>query len=1004
MDDLKSPIRFSERIRARVLAAEETAELEKKTIITSHKIGGSSSEKRHIQLSGSSKARASRARPCPSTQLSPSRTPSTTSPKRTAAMHLNGQDLLEEAESYVRSETTNTAGNQPSVQKDNNNTRDPMTDISEDGTQVEQDALYRPQLSDNGMKANLEHEISTGVKRLRPLSLDFNSDPNLDNGRNERANTKRHRKKNFCRVPSKSQVRLPDLAEMGMENVGHQGDSGILSDQHDHGNQSIPKDQVNTSERSIHEAGQNDKNLEGIALAGLETIHFEDLMDPEESEYAQSSVPSEPEYGHTNYDNEDSSHPATPERSTSPYSMSSTQSRAEWLQILIQDHIDRFVEMDPYNLTPLSFVLYSMPRHDSTATFMSRQSTYDLNVLDIWTITVQQPADGRPEGCTPEATVLRTDQVAFWLHIPLRDLIGFLAFATTAELNILNMYLQFRVGLIQQMQGDTPRPGSEEWATMVSILTMDDGMRFRLTWMLVMLFDERRTQADIVDSDSQQQQSRSDDQSDDQSDDSASSMTNLSSKSLDSTFDRLAYSGTLSQLQKVWARYRSFLPPWQEWVSSRYWYEIAPVASIEEDGIDQDLILEDLNMFEMILQSGERRRKELVDSGSLMRYNFLDVSKGFDELKVSPKTMSVWTPPPSPLGPITADADVSECALTAAQSPRQVTSDSYCDSNDSCGENSVDRLAPSSTTDITNTLTTSQDWDSFWSNQQSSTTDLYSSILQLQLQSQQAIQQQQIQQQLLAMQPDAMGLSYQPSSGLGLSSNQALSLVNPAPNTLQLDQPTTENSDLFYEFQQAGQLPGSDHFLPIHPQPSTTMDPIQSMTGVGVLPPNTMDMATSSPMALHPTLSSTPLAAADYNQLLVEQITRTFREMLDRRTQISEESLVTSPVSVQEQDPMHLLSPAREQLQQQIQDMPIPILSHTHSLPNLGHEQDPNSTLGQSIVETVLSATSVLEDPVPSGTVAAQGPSDHIQTVTGEFALEFAQALINPSSRSSIQI
>lgn len=98
--------------------------------------------------------------------------------------------------------------------------------------------------------------------------------------------------------------------------------------------------------------------------------------------------------------------------------------------------------------TPLATVIYWMPRVapiDSAASLMSSDP------MRFWTIPVKDI--DQPWERASVTLHLRTDQVAHWLHISMQDLVGFLTLCSIREMTALNMYLNFRLRLMNTMNG-----------------------------------------------------------------------------------------------------------------------------------------------------------------------------------------------------------------------------------------------------------------------------------------------------------------------------------------------------------------------------------------------------------------------------------------------------------------------------------------------------------------------------------------------------------------------
>ncbi|KAG0211124.1 hypothetical protein BGX33_004512 [Mortierella sp. NVP41] len=177
----------------------------------------------------------------------------------------------------------------------------------------------------------------------------------------------------------------------------------------------------------------------------------------------------------------------SPSRSMSPMSDDKNHgwTSEAWARHSTKGYLQLFLTATDHKLTPLSMVIYHMPRVENS---------YPADILDLWTTPVKALSGGDWE-VREVIDTLRSDQIAHWLRISLQDFLGFRVVATTKELNLLNMYLNFRLVLMRTAQAMPscfewlktdvdPQPGEPAYEVLYRIRSLDDEYQRLLIWAL----------------------------------------------------------------------------------------------------------------------------------------------------------------------------------------------------------------------------------------------------------------------------------------------------------------------------------------------------------------------------------------------------------------------------------------------------------------------------------------------------------------------------------------
>ncbi|KAG0208874.1 hypothetical protein BGX28_000273 [Mortierella sp. GBA30] len=176
----------------------------------------------------------------------------------------------------------------------------------------------------------------------------------------------------------------------------------------------------------------------------------------------------------------------------------------EWIQYTISSMLQGFNHAKEHHNTPLSAIIYWMPRiqtQESAAAYMSHASGTSESFPNFWTVPLK--ALGEPWEIAPTLQHLRTDQVAHWLHISMQDLVGFLSLCTVKEVTALNAYLYFRVELVKVIRaipcasqwlysGVDPPPGGHVYDLLLKFRSLDDEQQRLLSWTLHAFIRQRR--------------------------------------------------------------------------------------------------------------------------------------------------------------------------------------------------------------------------------------------------------------------------------------------------------------------------------------------------------------------------------------------------------------------------------------------------------------------------------------------------------------------------------
>ncbi|KAF9958444.1 hypothetical protein BGZ72_000363 [Mortierella alpina] len=175
-----------------------------------------------------------------------------------------------------------------------------------------------------------------------------------------------------------------------------------------------------------------------------------------------------------------------------------------WIQHTISSMLQGFSYAKEHHNTPLSSIIYWMPRTpspDHAAVYMTKEPDTPEGQLNFWTIPLKSPS--HPWETAPTIQQLQTDQVAHWLHISMQDLVGFLSLCTVREANALNAYLYFRVELVKFMRaipcasqwiysGEEPLPGGHVYELLLRLRSLDDEQQRLLSWALHAFIRQRR--------------------------------------------------------------------------------------------------------------------------------------------------------------------------------------------------------------------------------------------------------------------------------------------------------------------------------------------------------------------------------------------------------------------------------------------------------------------------------------------------------------------------------